>query len=84
MSTKRILKENFFKDFVKTFKQIRKVQKVKSLAKKNKQAKAQLDKMQRNIDKINQLGSDFEKNFEDVFGKKPKISHQNVSLKDFF
>lgn len=84
MNIKHILKENFFKDFAKTFKQIRKVQKVKSLARKNKQAKIELEKMQRNIDKINQLGANFEKNFEKVFGKKPKISNQNVTLKDFF
>ena len=83
MNTKNILTENFFKDFVKVYKQIRTLQKVKKLSKKDPKVKQGLSDMEKSVNKINKLGQDFEKQFEKVFGKKPKQT-KPVDLKDFF
>ena len=84
MDKDKLLTEGFFSDFLKIYKQIRKTQQVRKLAKKDSAAKSKLDKMEKNVELINRLGSQFEDDFEAVFGKKPKVTPKKVKLSDFF
>ena len=84
MNPKKLMEEGFFSDFKRVYKQIRKTQKVKKLAKKDASVAKDLKQMERNVELINKLGSEFEKDFEAVFGEKPKVSNKKVKLSDFF
>ena len=84
MNKNKQIKEGFFSDFLRVYKQLKKTQQAKKLAKKDNQAKAKLQKMEKNVELINRLGTQFESDFEAVFGKKPKVTPKKVKLSDFF